>query len=134
MSKTIIMERIDGAISIKYYRQVERLLRTGEASVNPTRHLVPDEEVNYMITEQLKEQTYGDKTLNKVIEWRKKRLPHRPASDRTKAAVYTAEWFMKKGLHQADYANQRMDVCQYYDKDYWMLATGASPETILAAA
>lgn len=134
LSKNVVLERLEGRINVKYYRQVERLLRTGEASINPTRMLIDPAEINHIITEQIREQTYGDPVLSSIIQIRKRLLPHKKAGLKTKTLMYTAEWFFKKKIHKADYANYNMDICRFYDRDYWLLACGTSPEGILVHA
>jgi len=133
LSKNIVVREQAGHRRVYYYRQVERLLRTGEISVKPSRKFLKNEHFNYMIQEQLREQVSGDPGLAKVLAWREARLPMQKPSKKIMQQFYDDyeecyKQFLHKGHHSDD-----MWFCSRYDKHYAMLIAGATPEEILLA-
>lgn len=130
LSKTVILERIDGYIKVHYYREIERLIRTAEISVKATRENIPEDEFNYMITAQIEAQVKGDPVLAKVVHWRKKRLSHKKITKKNKTNFYKdPEALFKKETHTITHSNNA--ICAYYDEKYALLECAASPVDVL---
>jgi len=131
LSKNIVIKTEGTYKKVFYYRQVDRLLRTGEFSENVGRKDISEEQFNYCIQKQLEEQVSGDPVLEKVLEWRKKRLPMKTATKKVLSKINdTYEAHMKQQSH-AVHMSEDMYYCGTVDSDYQLLAAGATPEEIL---
>jgi len=131
LSKNVVLEKKPGNVNVHFYRQVDRLLRTGEFSVKATRKDLPPEHFNYMIHEQLREQVTGDTVLEKILTWRQKRLNMtKPGKRAVKVFYDDYEERMKRHLHATTHTSKN-NFCATVDPQYALLAAGATPEEIL---
>jgi len=134
LSKNVVVRVQAGIRRVYYYRQIERLLRTGEFSVKSSRRFLEEEHFNYMIHHQIADQVSGDPVLEKVLTWRLQRLKMRKPSNKQVAEFYNdAEQIRKMELH---YGHHQADMyyCKHVDSSYALLAAGATPEYIMLAA
>jgi hypothetical protein len=133
LSKNVIIREEHGYRRVYYYRQVQRLLRTGEFSVKPSRKFLREDHFNYMIHEQLKEQVSGDPNLEKVLKWRESRLlMTKPGKQVIKDFYDDYENCYKRLIHK-NQLDQSTYYCALFDRDYALLASGATPEEILTS-
>jgi hypothetical protein len=122
--------RVGAGFKVTYHRDVQRLIRTGEVSDNQNLCKIPDEEYNYVIHGQLREQVHGDRGLSMLLQWREKCMPMKVPSKRTSSLMkQDSEWFYKRAIHMTTETD--LSYCRAVDVDYLRLAIGEAPHRIL---